>query len=170
VGQYNDQVHRNGISVELRTDYHTMYTITVETEAASLVRSENESITGVIYFDFDSYQFPEKGWNDFIVVVLCWWLSSLKNIISCWSDSEELRFMDGSLYICVKKLSYRTCKVECFDENADGVAEFSGEYQIADVLSSVLDAARSTSSICSRNNWNNKNIDELDELIEEVSK
>ena len=147
-----------------------MGTITVQTEAASLEQSKSQAITGVIFFDFDGYQFPEKGWNDFIVVVLCWWLSALKAIILGCSDSEELRFMDGPLYINVNKLNNGLCRIDCFDEGADGVAEFSDQYQLTDVLVGVLDAAKATYSVCSQNSWDNDDVSELDKLIKELSK
>ena len=67
-----------------------MDTITVQTETASLERSENQSTTVFIFFDFGNYQFPEKGWNDVIVVVLCWWLFSLKNLMRSLLSSIQV--------------------------------------------------------------------------------
>jgi len=46
--------------------------ISVKTDPVSIDFSNSQAVTGVVFFDFGSFQFPEKGWNDFIVVVLSW--------------------------------------------------------------------------------------------------
>jgi hypothetical protein len=146
-----------------------MGAITVQTEVTSLEQSKSQAITGVIYFDFVNHQFPEKGWNDFIVVVLCWWLSALKSIAFEDSDSEELLFMDGPLYINVKKLNNGLYCVECFDRGVNRDVKFSAEYQLADILDSVLCAAKSIYSVCSQKGWKNDDLIELKKLIKEFS-
>jgi len=54
--------------------------ISFKTDPVSIDFSKSQAVTGVVFFDFGSFQFPEKGWNDFIVVVLSWWLIALKRI------------------------------------------------------------------------------------------
>lgn len=143
-----------------------MNTITVQTEPTSLEKSGSQAITGVIFFDFTSYQFPEKGWNDFVIVVLCWWLSVLGKITIGKSDSEELRFMDGPLYVKVTKLNNNLCGVECFDGGSRENPEFSGKYKFTDILNSVLEVAKTTYSVCSQNEWDGKDISTLKRLIQ----
>lgn len=147
-----------------------MDTIKVKTDTSSLGRSTNQSITGVVFFDFGIYRFPEKGWNDVIVVVLGWWLSSLENIVVGRSDRGEFRFMDGPLYIRINKLKNGSCRVECLDKGVDESIEYSGCYQFEEVLESVLDAAKSTSYDCSQLGWNSDDVDKLNSLIAKLSK
>ena len=58
------------------------------------------SITGEIYFKINDYFFPEKRWDDFVVVILGWWLRALRSN----SDMFELLFMDGPLEVRAKKV------------------------------------------------------------------
>jgi hypothetical protein len=146
-----------------------MDTITVHIEAMSFQKSKSQAVTGIIFFDFGSYQFPEKGWDDFVVVVLSWWLSALKNIVFGESKYEELKFMDGPQYIAVKKLSNALCVIECFDKRKGGSAEFTGQYQLTEVLRSVMHSAKATYSVCSQNGWDSDDIDELGKIITQIN-
>jgi hypothetical protein len=47
----------------------------------SMEISRKGTVTGVIFFDFDGYQFPEANWNDSVIVVLTWWLSDLISLL-----------------------------------------------------------------------------------------
>jgi len=143
--------------------------ITVQTESKSIEQSKSQAITGVIFFDLGGYQFPEKGWNDFIVVVLSWWLAALENIISGSADNEVLRFMDGNLYVVVKSLDGGLCQLECFDGGAGGNKEFSVQYCLAEVISAVLDFAKMVESVCSNNGWVTDDIRELKVAIKRVT-
>jgi len=142
-----------------------MNTITIQVEKSSLECTENKLITGIIYFDFGRCQFPENDWNDFIVIILNWWLSALTRIALGVSDSENLQFMDGPLFVKVKKMDADMCNIECINESRGGSLKFSGHYQIEEVLNSVLQAAKTTSDICSENRWGGDDIVELREGI-----
>ncbi len=147
-----------------------MNTITVHTEPKSIEQSKNQAITGLIFFDFGHYQFPEKGWNDFIVVVLSWWLAAFENIILDSVDNEELRFMDGPLYVTVKKLDKDIFRIGCFNEKMGNGAEFSGEYSITEIINAVLNVAKTVESVCSKNGWDTDEIRWLKVAIKKVAR
>ncbi|MCG8419070.1 MAG: hypothetical protein MJE77_14135, partial [Proteobacteria bacterium] len=48
-------------------------------DESTLEQSDNasRSITGDLYFDFDGFPFPAERWNDFVVVIIAWWLAAL---------------------------------------------------------------------------------------------
>jgi hypothetical protein len=69
-------------------------------DPSTVRQSKIGSITGVVYFDFDSGRgFPGVGWNDFVVVILNWWIAALQKILQ--GEKAELRFMDGPYWISV---------------------------------------------------------------------
>jgi hypothetical protein len=78
----------------------------------------NGSITGVVYFDFDDKdRFPMDGWNDFVVVVACWWLDAFYQL-SSGSEMVTLRFMDGPYFITATAENPRTIIMRCIEDRA----------------------------------------------------
>src|SRR5690606_21761028 len=57
--------------------------------------------TGEIFFSFGDDFFPEKNWNDFLNVILNWWLVELIGLLEKKSISAELNFMDGPFKIMI---------------------------------------------------------------------
>ncbi|MGE6258066.1 hypothetical protein ACQKCU_09175 [Heyndrickxia sporothermodurans] len=54
--------------------------ISIKVDIASLEKRQN--ITGEIYFVIDYHRsFPEDGWSDFVVIILSWWIKSIKGVI-----------------------------------------------------------------------------------------
>jgi hypothetical protein len=68
-------------------------------EPRSVEKSNKGLITGVIYFNFDQYKFPEIGWNDYIVIILGWWLDSIERLSKGLTKTVDLKFMDGPLRV-----------------------------------------------------------------------
>lgn len=76
--------------------------IYIEKNFDSLYKGEN--ITGEIFFTVkdEIFHFPEKNWNDFVVILLEWWLDALIKLKSNYS-SVTLNFMDGPFFVTVAK-------------------------------------------------------------------
>lgn len=88
--------------------------INLITENSSIQQSNTGTITGVIYVSIDGKIFPEKGWNDLIIVILNFWIDELNNMTAKHSKGEFL-FMDGPFRF---KLS--TTKTDSRFEGFDG--------------------------------------------------
>tara|TARA_R110000744_G_scaffold112179_2_gene210425 strand:- start:21660 stop:22088 length:429 start_codon:yes stop_codon:yes gene_type:complete len=59
----------------------------------SFERSTSE-LTGPVWAQFDGISFPEKNWDDFVVIVLLWWCQSIFD----YEDHDKTilwTFMDG---------------------------------------------------------------------------
>src|SRR5262245_65003096 len=52
-------------------------------------------VSGPIWLEMDGQAFPIDAWYDFPVVILGWWLSNLKPLVTNQSMSCECPFMDG---------------------------------------------------------------------------
>ena len=58
-------------------------------ENSNLNQGSSGLITGEIYFEENNNYFPEKGWNDFTVIILGWWISSfLKSVKQIHSHQQ----------------------------------------------------------------------------------
>lgn len=64
-------------------------------ENSNLNQGSSGLITGEIYFEENNNYFPEKGWNDFTVIILGWWISSFLKSVKQNSETFEFCFMDG---------------------------------------------------------------------------
>lgn len=147
-----------------------MANVRVCVDESSMAFSKNKLVTGIVFFDFEKYQFPQKEWNDFVVVILTWWLDALKNIVAKGYKAEEFRFMDGPMCIEVTVLSGDRCKIACIDERNDDGPEFSGTYSLAEIFDSVISTARAVCDICRARNWESDDIDDLNQVIRALSR
>ena len=119
---------------------------------------KTKSITGNIYFQIDDFFFPEEGWNDFVVIILSWWLRALENN----KNDFELLFMDGPLKIIAK-----TAK-----ENEISLLFMHGETCVyktdctkSDLEKQLLKAAGKTLRKVSEEKWEAVEIDGLREVV-----
>jgi hypothetical protein len=71
----------------------------LKVENSSIRETASGTFTGTVYFVVDDIQFPELGWNDFLVVVLGWWISEFRRMYLEEQASGELDFMDGPFRI-----------------------------------------------------------------------
>lgn len=60
------------------------------------LEESGSKITGIIFLQLGERAFPEERWNDFVAVILSWWLAAIKN------HKNEFFFMDGSFSFKVK--------------------------------------------------------------------
>jgi len=144
-----------------------MSKIRLEVEPKFFEQSESQA-TGIIFFDFGKYQFPEVGWNDFVLVILNWWLIALQNIVSGKSDKEEFRFMEGPLYLVLNKIDRDRIVIECFDEASGENAEYSEEYHISDIIEAVISSAKKIEKFALKQGYENNDLREIRESLADL--
>lgn len=149
-----------------------MSAIRLVTAPESYAQSKSGSVTGIIFFDFDDFKFPEDGWNDFVLVVLTWWLNAIDNLMFSGVIAEELRFMDGPFFLRVERTSGAFCDVGCYDERSKEPVQLSRGHTLSRIADIVIDAAKKVVSECSDRKWKTKDVLELklrmDELVIKV--
>ena len=57
-----------------------------------------KSVTGGIWVNFDDEPFPEHGWDDFAVTLLCWWADETAKLFD-GQEQCEFGFMDGPFVV-----------------------------------------------------------------------
>ncbi|WP_152965962.1 hypothetical protein [Pseudobacteroides cellulosolvens] len=77
---------------------------------------KRRNITGEIFFKVGEFSFPEQNWNDFIIIVLVWWLSAYKTFVENDKQPFKLIFMDGSFEIKIKRITEGILVLNFFED------------------------------------------------------
>lgn len=135
----------------------------------SLHISGNQAITGDINVQIEDRYFPNKGWNDFTVIILEWWTNNFVEFIRHNTDFCDFNFMDGHYKFKFIKESNKL-EVLFFNSN-DAIIDscFISQEQFVDTL---LTTGENVIKKCKSVNWNTpeinnliKSVKTLDELL-----
>jgi len=107
---------------------------------------EGGNVIGVIYVDLESGAFPEAGWSDFPVIILCRWAEALMQLETPMRREVIWQFMDGPHSLALTKVT--------------GTAP-SGSLIFEQLESDLLAAAQCVVSHCERRNLLSNDLNEL---------
>ena len=139
-----------------------MVEVVVDTESMS--RGGMGSITGPVFLRFEGGAYPEEGWRDFPVVILCWWLEGITAFLNDGSKSFTGRFMDGPYEFTVRRLSSQTAEISWRSSGGP-----PGTVDISLLLQSLAAAGSSVSHACRSNGWRSPDIDTLELAVARVA-
>jgi hypothetical protein len=143
-----------------------MQNFSIEVDLDTLENRQN--VTGDIYFVIDFHRFfPEEGWSDFVVIILSWWIKSIKGlIVSDIGRTYEFNFMDGTPIVFAKKLDNQNLELHfCLDNIEKRKAIFTAICSIKEVRDSILSVSKKVIRAIDRNKWKREDIDELKDLV-----
>ena len=124
----------------------------------------NGVFTGIIKWDVNGVSFPDAKWNDFVVVVLGWWVESLHRIVVGTSTNEILRFMDGPFFIvCSRSGEKLECKFMRHGSSSSEITQCGIE--LIEFVGQVCIAGRTIQSVCSAKNFENKDVSNLERNV-----
>jgi hypothetical protein len=133
-------------------------------DLSTLYRSGSGSITGTIHVELDGFAFPEKGWSDFVVVILGWWLKSLDRI-GRGDEAAELLFMDGPFAIQLSTVGGASCSLELWEKSSSETLFASGTVPILDLIGEIERVAAEVMKECSGRGWQSADLDSLQDLL-----
>ena len=136
-------------------------------EDTSLERYSSEKIFGNIYLNSAYRYFPEKDWNDFVVIILGWWIDSLAKLHSNQSSEEIFNFMDGSYAFLIKKIDTKLCHLIFYDTGNDVVIEEIINSSFKKISESIFMSACRLEEYCLNRNWID---DDIRELLRSIKK
>lgn len=122
------------------------------------------NITGGIYFSYNDQCFPEKCWDDFVVVILGWWHKALLNLIRSPRNGvvEEFLFMDGPFLVKVKKLYDDVIKLVFIEERLKSKhIYFTCQTSIHHLKNALTKNAKLLLEEIEKRKWKTDDIDEL---------
>jgi hypothetical protein len=155
VGEHGWQDDRNGLP-----DTLSGMAFLVRVDRSSFERNSNGLITGVLFVELDGVAFPDARWNDFVVVVLSWWLEALAPLRG-GALPRVCLFMDGPFQFEVQPDAGDTCRVKLVDgRRTASVVE--RQVPMRDIVDAVIGAARQVLDYCESSGWASPDIDTLD--------
>ncbi|TSE03148.1 hypothetical protein [Aquimarina algiphila] len=81
------------------------------------ISTNNNSIFGIVYFKENDFVFPDKSWNDFVVVTTGWWCSNILKLLNNESICEDLSFMDGPYTLRAKYVEEGVFELVCIEQD-----------------------------------------------------
>jgi hypothetical protein len=75
---------------------------TVHVDRSSFEKSADDLVTGIVFVEVNGVAFPDRHWNDFVVVILSWWLEALGRVPGS-STPQICSFMDGPFHFEVQR-------------------------------------------------------------------
>jgi hypothetical protein len=139
--------------------------LTIEVEPSTLRRSSKGVVTGAIWVRCNGIEFPEKGWNDFVIRVLGMWCESAMLLNSQHMKRPvDFPFMDGSfgflIFPEVEKLAVR-----CYEDFAERRVIGECISSRNDLMRKVYNAASRVMRECEIMRWNDKELEEFQGMV-----
>lgn len=130
----------------------------VTIDPATLSRSRRGGITGVLFVVANGTAFPEKGWNDFPVVVLGWWAQAVRGVLD-GAREGVCQFMDGPFSFSVQPSSAGAWAIRLLGKQGEATATTKAAPE--EVADAVVRAADAVLAACAAKAWTSRDIDEL---------
>lgn len=126
-------------------------------------RGTRGHVTGPLFVDINGYAFPHSTWDDFVVIVMGWWLSAVLPDAHRYAANVRLQFMDGSYHIEICD-STSEHVLKCFSN--DRLVRTETRFSMNSLRDSCLESARLLVRHCQSRNWSDGDIDHLAALCQ----
>jgi hypothetical protein len=133
-------------------------------DADTLRRSTKGSITGNLYVELGTFVFPDRGWSDFVVVILGWWLEALSRLIDD-NRVAELEFMDGPYAMRATAVDLSTCTLECLQKAGAAIVLSKASVDVAQMFRETQQVAAQLVKACDARSWRSPDVDALKKLL-----
>lgn len=134
--------------------------ITLHIDYNKFSKSLLGGITSEIYFEINNQIFPEKKWNDFVIVILNTWLSEVGKI--GLNESGNFLFMDGPISFSIMRTDTKST-FKGYIQNRKIIDE---EISFDEFLQILIYSAIKTYEEMKKKKWENRDIDTLKKNIE----
>jgi hypothetical protein len=130
----------------------------VHFDSESLEVSDTKNVTAIISLDIsEGIFFPEEKWNDFVVVILDAWLSSLRKLQQINGGFEDFYFMDGPFFFRITVVGPQF--IAEYFENRKVVKR--KEFDLNNFIESVLKNSMELAEEVKKREWMNTDIERL---------
>lgn len=119
---------------------------------------------GGIWLVTESSAFPQAGWSDFVVVLLCWWADALLRVLHNEDMQARVNFMDGPYCVAVAR-SFGMLK---FRMIARGREVGTGEAAVKPFVVGLASQSRTVLHACRSQEWWSADADALESLLEKL--
>jgi hypothetical protein len=156
-----------------------LYNISLSINLESLEMNSSGNITGEVYFisqDIeylnDPFLFPEENWNDFVVIILGWWIKNLIRVIQEKPGSTvDFDFMDGPFLVKSKKVTEDTLELKFLENtSSDCIIINICNCSLNQIAKSILKSAKRILKVSKEKNWDIDDVNELEKLTSLLGK
>lgn len=137
----------------------------------TLHMSTHGKITGVISLRVGDFYFPERGWSDFLVVILGWWLDEMAKLWHGQQEDEDgvgCLFMDGSFFYGISEYEGSWWLIECVEGIPEGKVMAETKVERSIFIKDVLSCATQVVEACRSRGWKTEAIDKLATTVARV--
>lgn len=139
-------------------------------EPASVVARPGKSATGNIWLKLEGCDFPARGWNDFIVVLMGWWANALLRLVRGDCTHEIIPFMDGPYAVEVIMSSPGMLRFQAVQGQDRNMAIAFGEQSVDDFIKALIFQGQEVLDACRRQSWWSKDAEILETALDALSK
>lgn len=144
--------------------------VRIVVDKKSLDFTDDAKLVGTMFIKFDNKSFPDNRWNDFVVVVLKWWLDAFdRGLREGPGRSFRLRFMDGPFWVDVLLRDLGRARFTFNEDRLNGpLVHGIAEVDLNTFLDSVLLSSREVLLVCQAKKYASPDIETLQNLLSKV--
>ena len=143
--------------------------IAVQINESSLSLSYGNLITGEIYFQIGSHCFPGRTWNDFVDVILRWWVQSFIKLTGEVAEECEFLFMDGPFLARAVRVGSDKLSMQFVERGETERVVLSATGNLHSFKDSIVTASNRIIQIAESRCWDSKDIDELKAVVKSIA-
>lgn len=141
----------------------------IRIDPGSLRRSSRGQVTGLLTVSLGTTVFPGEAWDDFVVVVLGWWVRAFCALVNRSTRTAEWLFMDGPFRIDLGELESGSVVVRLVRSGNQESIEGTEPVIVASIREQLESAGRSVLGACENRGWSSADIDELRAALSELT-
>lgn len=139
----------------------------IEIRFDQILFNENGGSTGAIWLEFGDIAFPEKSWNDFVDIILGWWIEAYNNFLEGKTKYCEFNFMDGPYFIRIENL-IDSKKLELLLYKGDVLLKVIVVERCL-IMNELFQVTNHLIRHYSENNWSNDDLIKIKALFKKLS-
>ena len=125
----------------------------------SLTKGNDDVIFGKIYISVGDSPFPDKKWDDFIVVIMSWWNEELLKIMDSNEKDYQLNFMDGPYEVVITRKPSERLELECLRRGRDkNVVLSRGSCSLSEFSNQLIKATETVIKVLESSHWDTNDI------------
>ena len=86
----------------------------------SAKQGNNDLVIGRVWLSLGDLDFPERGWPDFVVRVVRWWVEATTDLATGRAAEATVRFMDGPYRIELSRCGASDWRLRLVEERQSG--------------------------------------------------
>lgn len=124
--------------------------------------------TGNVWLTIGGHAFPAHRWNDFIVVVLSWWVVAVLRLLRKTSERELVHFMDGPYAVEIFNMPGGVLRFRALEGAQRNHERAVGEASVAGFVAELMARSYEVLDACRQRNWWSPDADKLQTYLKEL--